>query len=107
MIAHEAGYDVLREIIEDRRITEETRHVDQQIPGELAEFDRIPPDEFEISFRSFNRRHRHPALDAALECSLLVEREIVSRLLPQQIDDLRQQILNRLFRGRLFAALAR
>ena len=63
MIAHEAGYDFLREKIEDRRVTEETRHVDQQIPGELLEFDSIPTDEFEIGFGGFDRRHRHPALD--------------------------------------------
>ena len=56
----------------------------------LIEFDRIRTEEFEISFGGLGRRHRHPALDTALECSVLVKREIVGRLLPQQIDDLRQ-----------------
>jgi hypothetical protein len=82
MITHEAGNDVAGKKIEDRRIAEETRHIDQHIRGKLIEFDRIPTEEFEISFGGLGRRHRHPALGTALECSVLVEREIVGRLLP-------------------------
>src|SRR6202453_5031378 len=94
MVAYEVRYDFLREKTEDRRITEETRHVDQHIPGELVEFDRIPTEQFEISFGGLSRRHRHPALDAPPECFVLVEREVVSGLLAQQVDYLWQQILN-------------
>ena len=100
MIAHEVGNDVLLQEIKYRRVTKETRDVDQQIPGELIAFVGVAKQEIQILARGLDRRHRHAPLDAAFERAMLVMGEIVNRLRPQEIDDLRQQSLHRILRAR-------
>ena len=94
VIAHEFGNDALLQKVKYRRVTKEARDIDQQVPGELVAFVGVAKQEIEIVARGLDRRHRHPALDAAFERAMLVKREIVNRFCAQEIDDLRQQILH-------------
>ena len=100
VIAHEVGNNALGQKIENGGIAKEARDIDQQIPGELIAFVGVAKQEIEIPGGGLDRRHRHPALDAPLERAVLVKRKVVNRLRAQEIDDLRQQILYRLLRGR-------
>ena len=99
VIAHQVGNGVLLQKLEYRRVTKETRDIDQQIPGELIAFVGVAMQEIQILGRGLDRRHRHPPLDAAFESAMLVMGEIVNRLRPQEIDDLRQQSLHRILRA--------
>jgi hypothetical protein len=80
--------------------TKKAGDIDQQIPGELIALVRFPTHEIEIVGGSLGPRQRHPPLDAPLERTALVKREVVNGLRAQERDDVRQQVLHRLERGR-------
>ena len=103
VVAHEVGNDALGQKIENGRVAKETRDIDQQIPGELIAFVGVAKQEIEILGGGFDRRQRHPPLDAPLERAVLVKREVVNRLRAQESDDFRQQVLHRLLRATISA----
>ena len=100
MVAHEVGNDVLGQKIENGRVAKEARDIDQQIPGELIALVRVPTQEIEILGGGLDARQRHPPLDAPLERTVLVEREVVNRHRAQDSDNVRQEVLHRLQRRR-------
>ena len=100
VIAHKVGNNALAQKIENGGIPKEARDIDQQIPGQLIAFVGVAKQEVEIPSGGFDPRQRHPPLDAPLESAVLVKTKIVSRLRAQESDNVRQQILHRLLRGR-------
>ena len=106
MVAHKVGNNALRQKIENGGIPKEARDIDQQIPGELIAFVGVAKQEIEILGGGFDPRQGHPPLDAPLERAVLVKSKIVNRLRAQESDDVRQQILHRLLRGRFLAVRA-
>ena len=100
MIANQVGNDALGEKFEYRRVTKKTGDIDQQIPGEPIAFGRIAKQEIKIVGGDFDRRQGHPPLDAPLERTVLVKSEIMRGLGAQESNNVRQQLLQRLLRGR-------
>ena len=102
MVAHKVGNDALGEKIENRGIPKEARDIDQQIPGELIAFVRVPTQEIEILGGGLDGRQRHPPLDSPLERAVLVKGEVMNRLRAQESDNVRKQFLHRLECGRFW-----
>ncbi len=98
MVAHKVGNNALGKKIEYRRVTKKAGDIDQQIPGELIALVRVPTQEIEILGGSLDPRQRHPPLDAPLQRTMLVKREVMNCFRPQESDDVRQQVLYRLQR---------
>ena len=101
MVAHKVGNNAPGEKIENRGVPKEACDIDQQVPGELIAFVGVAKQEVEILGCGFDPNQRHPPLDARLERAMLVKSKIVSHLPAQESDDVRQQIVHRLLRGRL------
>ena len=100
MVAHKVGNDALGQKFEYRRVTKKAGDIDQQIPGELIALVRVLAQEIEILGGSLDSRQRHPPLDTPLERTVLVKREVMNRHRAQDSDNIRQEVLDRLQRGR-------
>ena len=86
--------------VENGGVPKEAGDIDQQVPGELIALVRISTQEIEVLGGGLDRRQRHPPLDAPLERTVLVKREVMNRLRAQDSDNVRQQVLHRLQRRR-------
>ena len=99
--ADQVGNDLLRQKIEHLRIAEEAGDIDEQVLGKKVEFACVAAQHFEIPIHviGLDRRHRHAALDPALQRARLVKPEIMGRLRAQKIDDLGQPVLWHILRA--------
>ena len=82
MVAHQLRNDLVLQVVENLRITEETSDIDEHVLGQQLELTCIAPQQFEIPIHviGFDRSDRHAPLDPALQCTLLVQGEIVGGL---------------------------
>ncbi len=96
MIGNQIRNGLFRQEFEDFRIAEEAGDVDEQILGEQIKLGRVASQKCDIAILIVRSdcRHTHAPFDPALQCAVLVEREIVIGFRAQQFDDLRQPIFH-------------
>src|SRR6185437_13489616 len=81
------GDDLLRQEFEDLPVAEEARDIDKQVLAEKLYLAGVLLKHLEIAVAVGNSGHRHAPLDAALQRTWLVEREVMRCLRAQKLDD--------------------
>ena len=84
----EVGKRLIGQCLECLRVTEETRHADQQLREEPVQLVGILPEIADVLARVMDLENVHPAGDPTMDRVHLVAGQVVARLLPQQEQNL-------------------